>query len=129
MGKRYIEACNNYAKSGLVRYLNNRYVAGVIFCRQAAHAKLLLLTNGDQGRLLVGSGNLNVQGNASGGELFTRYEYGPEATEALPAFLAVRELIEGLVERSYVQGTTVRYIKRPGCTRLPRPPGGRSGTT
>lgn len=111
-GQRYLEACNNYAKSGLVRYLNNRYIAGGIFCRQAAHAKLLLLTNGDQGRLLVGSGNLNVQGYASGGELFTRHEYGPEATETLPAFLAVRELIEGLVEREYVQGTAVRYIKR-----------------
>jgi hypothetical protein len=128
-GQRYLEACNNYAKSGLVRYLNNRYVAGGIFCPQAAHAKLLLLTNSDQGRLLVGSGNLNVQGYASGGELFTQYEYGPETTEALPAFLAVRELIEGLVERAYVQGTAVRYIKRPGCSRLPIPPGGRSGTT
>lgn len=111
-GQRYLEACNNYAKSGLVRYLNNRYVAGGIFCHQAAHAKLLLLANGDQGRLLVGSGNLNVQGYASGGELFTRYEYGPEATEALPAFLAVRELIEELVDKAYVQGTAVRYIKR-----------------
>ena len=29
----------------------------------------------ERGRLLVGSGNLGIQGYASGGELFTRYEY------------------------------------------------------
>ena len=74
-GQCYLEACANYARSGLVRHLNQRYVAEGIFAPHAAHAKFILLTNSERGRLLVGSGNLGWQGYASGGELFTQYEY------------------------------------------------------
>jgi hypothetical protein len=72
------------------------------YTRRAAHAKLILLANAQRGRLLVGSGNLNLRGYASGGELFTQYEYSADAPEDLNAFLAARELIEGLVQRRYV---------------------------
>lgn len=101
-GQCYLEACANYARSGLARHLNQRYVAEGIFTPRAAHAKLILLTNPERGRLLVGSGNLGWQGYASGGELFTQYEYSADAPEALKAFLATRELVDELVARRYI---------------------------
>ncbi len=110
-GRRYLEACASYARGGLVRYLNQRYVAEGIFAPRAAHAKLILLTNPERGRLLVGSGNLNWQGYASGGELFTQYEYTADAPAGLNAFLAVRELIEGLVERRYISAPAEKRIR------------------
>ena len=110
-GRQYLEACANYARSGLVRHLNQQYVAEGIFAPRAAHAKLILLTNPEQGRLLVGSGNLRWQGYASGGELFTQYEYSPNAPEALNAFLAVRELVEDLAKRRYIGAQAERRIR------------------
>ncbi len=110
-GQRYLEACENYAQGGLVRHLNQQYVTEGIFTEYAAHAKLILLTSPDQGRLLVGSGNLGWQGYASGGELFTQYEYGTKDTvqpEALNAFLAVREFVQALFDRGYISGSSAR---------------------
>lgn len=99
-GPHYLEECASYARSGLIRLMNTRYVAEGIFCDHAAHAKLILLTNSKQGRLLIGSGNLNMQGYASGGELFTQYEYSEKDTTTLPAFLTIREFVNGLMEKN-----------------------------
>jgi hypothetical protein len=110
-GHRYLEACATYARTGLVRHLNQRYVAEGIFAPRAAHAKLILLTNAERGRLLVGSGNLGWQGYASGGELFTQYEYSPDDPQTLNAFLAVHELVEGLVAHQYVGPPVVKRIR------------------
>ncbi|GIK37991.1 MAG: hypothetical protein BroJett011_18240 [Chloroflexota bacterium] len=110
-GQRYLEACLNYTQGGIVRHLNQQYVAEGIFTSHAAHAKLVLLTNAEQGRLLVGSGNLSQQGYASGGELFTRYEYQAKETdqaETLNAFLTVRELIERLLSLGYINSASAR---------------------
>jgi len=101
-GRRYLDACSGYARSGVVRHLNQRYVAEGIYTPRAAHAKLILLANAEQGRLLVGSGNLGWQGYASGGEMFTEYAYSANDPESLPAFVAVRELVEDLTARGYV---------------------------
>lgn len=109
-GQCYLEACANYARSGLARHLNQRYVAEGIFTPRAAHAKLILLTNPERGRLLVGSGNLGWQGYASGGELFTQYEYSADAPEALNAFLATRELVDELVARRYISAPAEKRI-------------------
>ena len=112
-GRMHLESCAGYAsESGLVRYMNQRYIAEGIFSPQAAHAKLVLLTNPEKGRLLVGSGNLNQQGCASGGEMFTQYDYGPDDDSALNAFLTVLELIEGLLSRGYLTIPAVRQVKR-----------------
>lgn len=111
-GTHYLEACANYAHSGLIRSMNIRYIVEGIFCPQAAHAKLILLTNAKQGRLLVGSGNLSMQGYASGGELFTQYEYSEEDATYLSAFLSVRDFVNSLLEDNLVHGTARRYIKR-----------------
>jgi hypothetical protein len=110
-GRRYQDACANYAHGGLVRHLNQSYVAEGVYAPRPAHAKLILLTNPEQGRLLVGSGNLSWQGYASGGELFTQYEYNADEPETLNAFLAVRELTEDLVERRCISAPAERRIR------------------
>ncbi len=111
-GRQYLEASANYAQSGLVRYMNQRYVAEGIFSPRAAHAKLIMLTHPEQGRLFVGSGNLGLQGYASPGELFTQYEYSPEQTETLAAFLSGVDLVKRLIAKGYVSETVSRHIDR-----------------
>jgi hypothetical protein len=113
-GRQYLQKSEDYAQQkGLVQYLNQSYVAAGIFGPHAytsAHAKLILLTHPEHGRLLVGSGNLHWQGYASGGELFTAYEYTPEFPQTLPAFLAVREMLDMLIQQGAVEGTAARHI-------------------
>jgi hypothetical protein len=112
-GQHYLEACALYArKEGLVNHLNQSYVAAGIFGPRRAHAKLILLTSAEQGRLLVGSGNLGWQGYASGGEMFTLYEYSATHNKALPAFLAVHELVDGLTYSHYLNATVERRLER-----------------
>src|SRR5688572_16049294 len=55
----YLGACDHSALSGLVRHANRRYVAEPILRGARSHAKVILLTAPDAGRLLVGSGNLS----------------------------------------------------------------------
>jgi len=110
-GQRFLESCQSFAQGDLIRHLNHQYVAEGIFTHNAAHAKLVLLTNPEGGRLLVGSGNLGWQGYASGGELFTHYEYtikDPDAGERLNPFLAAWEFVQELVTRGYVTGHSAR---------------------
>lgn len=111
-GEKYLEACANYAESGLVRHMNQRYLAEGIFSPRAAHAKLIMLTNAEQGRLLVGSGNLGLQGYASPGEMFTRYEYSIEQQATLPAFRSAVELVEGLSNHDFVSNAATSYFRR-----------------
>lgn len=114
-GQQYIQASKDYAQQqGLVRHMNQLYVVAGVFGQYAyspMHAKLILLTNAQHGRLLVGSGNLHWQGYASGGELFTNYEFGLNTPESLPAFLAVRELIDALIQRGSIGITAHRRIE------------------
>jgi hypothetical protein len=110
-GQRYLESCAVYARGGLVRHLNQRYIAEGIFVPHAAHAKAIMLANPERGRLLIGSGNLGWQGYASGGELFTQYEYSADHPQALNAFLAVRELVDGLLACRYVSPSAARRIR------------------
>src|SRR5215218_3994911 len=70
-GKTLLDTCADLAeRPEAIIHLNRHYVADGIFGPPAAHAKLVLLTTSERGRLLVGSGNLGWQGFASGGELF-----------------------------------------------------------
>ena len=109
-GYHYLNALESNASNRLARYLNQRYVFDGIFSPLSAHAKLILLTNNDAGRLLVGSGNLNMQGYASGGELFTQYEYSKDHSQALPAFLTARDLLESLISKRFISSTAIRHI-------------------
>lgn len=124
----FLESCGHYAEAGLIRQLNQQYVVEGILSRHAAHAKLILLTNAKRGRLLVGSGNLSWQGYASGGELFSRYEYNADKDNqpnTLNAFSGVREFLETLLKQGYIQGLTAQkriaylFEKTPWLYRAP----------
>jgi hypothetical protein len=110
-GRQFLEACKGYSQSGLLRHLNQRYIAEGVFAPHAAHAKAILLVSADKGRLLVGSGNLSLSGYASGGELFTQYDYGPDVPDALPAFLAVWDLVKLLNGRGYLGAVAQRHLQ------------------
>ena len=110
-GRLFLDECERYAEGNTVRYLNQRYVAEGIHTPQSAHAKFILLTNSERGRLLVGSGNLSLGGYAGGGELFTVYEYSPDDTSSLGAFVTVRQLVEDLIDSGYVAGTATDHVQ------------------
>lgn len=110
-GNRLIEISKSLAETGLARYINQTYILDGIFTSNAAHAKLVLLTNSEEGRLLVGSGNLSMQGYASGGELFTVYDYSREHSETLAVFISIRNFLEKLIEKYLIGPTTIRHIE------------------
>lgn len=110
-GQEFLTACKGYTETGIVHLLNQQYIAEGIFSPHRAHAKAILLTNAKQGRLLVGSGNLGLQGYAGGGELFTQYEYNDGNTESLGAFIAIRELVERIIKRGYILGPARERIR------------------
>lgn len=101
-GHRFLQSSADWARDGTVRHLNQLYLGAGIFTPQAAHAKLILLTNEEAGRLLVGSGNLSISGYASGGEVFSQYEYNHSETDSLSAFVTIREFINELLQRDLV---------------------------
>jgi hypothetical protein len=110
-GEQYIKALENCARNRLAHYLNQKYIFDGIFVSHAAHAKCILLTSHEEGRLIVGSGNLGMQGYASGGEIFVQYEYSREKTEYLPAFLSIKEYVDHLIAKEYIGPTAIRHIQ------------------
>lgn len=109
-GQKFLQACERYEKDGRVRSLNQRYIAEGIYTSNSAHAKIILLTTRDAGKLLVGSGNLG-QGYTSGGELFTLYEYSAKDASQLSAFQSVWNIIDTVLERGMVGGAAVRALR------------------
>ena len=110
--KTYLGSCDHFADSGLVRYANSQYVAEPILRRPSSHAKLVLLTSTEAGWLAVGSGNVSMQGFASGGELFTAYTYTNEDEASLAEFVAVRELLERFRDRDLLTRTAAWHVDR-----------------
>ncbi len=110
--KTYLGSCDHFADSGLVRHANSQYVAEPILRRPSSHAKLLLLTTTEAGWLAVGSGNVSMQGFASGGELFTTYTYAAEDEANLPEFVAVGELLERIRDRDLLTRTAAWHVDR-----------------
>lgn len=108
--KTYLTSCDHFAESGLVRYANSQYVAEPILRRPSSHAKLVLLTGTDAGWLALGSGNVSIQGFASGGELFTAYTYTAEDEAALAEFVAVRQLLERFRENDLLTRTAAWHV-------------------
>jgi hypothetical protein len=109
-GQKFLKACERYEKDGRVRSLNQRYIAEGIYLPNSAHAKIILLTTRESGKLLVGSGNLG-QGYTSGGELFTLYEYSTKDTSQLSAFQSVWNLVDTLLKRDMVGGAAVQSLR------------------
>jgi hypothetical protein len=106
-GRHYLEACDRFAAGGFIRLMNQHYVADGIYSGRGNHAKMILLVSEEAGRLLVGSGNLSWQGLASGGELFSKYEYPSDDDAHSSGFAVVRDLLQTLTDRGYV-GDLVR---------------------
>ena len=115
----YLASCDHYADSGLVQHANRRYVAEPILRRAPSHGKVVLLTAADAGRLLVGSGNVSLQGYGSGGELFTRYEYGGVDHAHLAEFVAVRRAARAAARRRPADPHG-RMARRPAARRARR---------
>jgi len=106
----YLAACDHYAESGLLRHANGRYVAKPILRSARSHAKVILLMALDAGRLLVGSGNLFLQGFGAGGELFTQYECADSDPSCLAEFAAVRALVERLRDGGSLTRTAAWHV-------------------
>lgn len=105
------EAFEEAATSDALRHVNAGYVAGPVSAHGAAHAKFILLTSAQRGRLLVGSGNLTMSGYSGKGEQFTRYDRDEDRGDShLAAFVAVKELVDTMVERSWVDGVTADHL-------------------
>ncbi|MEI7846798.1 MAG: hypothetical protein WCK35_13440, partial [Chloroflexota bacterium] len=110
-GQKFLLACERYARDGLVHSTNQHYVADGVYTSNAVHAKIILLTSQDKGKLLVGSGNLGAQGYTSGGEMFTLYEYNDEHRETLSAFQMVWAMLDTLMTRGLIGGAALRYVQ------------------
>lgn len=108
--QRLLENAAFLAKYQLTRYINHRYIVSGIHVQHAAHAKMILLTHPQKGRLLVGSGNLSADGYASGGEIFIQYEYSNDHPDTLNAFHTVRQMLTALAEREYLGGIAREHI-------------------
>lgn len=110
--KTYLASCDDFADSGLVRHANSQYVAEPILRQQRSHAKVLLLTSSEAGWLAVGSGNVSMQGFASGGELFTDYSYASEDDGSLAEFVAVRLVLERFRDQGLLSRTAAWHVDR-----------------
>jgi hypothetical protein len=108
--RQYFEVCKADYQSGLVRHANQRYVVDGVLSPHAFHAKALFLAKPDIGRLLVGSGNLGWLGYASGGEIFTQYDYKSDDSSSLPTFTAFWNLIMGLNKRDYIGNVANHHL-------------------
>ena len=111
-GNQYLKEMSQCADSGLAHYLNKKYIFDGIFVPHAAHGKFILLTNPDSGKLLVGSGNLGIQGYASGGELFTKYEYDPDKLDKLSAFIGIKNYLDFLIEEKLISDISSQHIQK-----------------
>ena len=80
---------------------NIAYAVSGVTAVRAAHAKLILLAAPGSGLAIIGSGNLTLGGYASQGEQFCVYRYDG-TQDQLPPFTAVRQLLEGLAARGWV---------------------------
>ncbi len=85
-----------------LRRVNRSYVAAPVRSPHAHHPKYILLIGSNEGRLLVGSGNLSIPGYTGPGECFSTYKWSKEEPEHADAFASVRELVEGLVDREWI---------------------------
>lgn len=94
-----------------LRHININYVAAPITNPGSAHAKLILLVDGAGGTLLVGSGNVGIDGYASRGEVFCRYDIAGDSAEHLPEFQAAKQLLDGMLDRGYVDEQSGRHLK------------------
>src|SRR6266545_3912542 len=93
-----------------IRHVNRHYVATPITNAGSAHAKLLLLVDAAGGALLVGSGNLSIDGYASRGEVFYNYDITATDTTYLPEFQAAKDLLDLMAARGYLDSQARQHL-------------------
>ncbi len=94
-----------------LRHINRHYVATPITNERNAHAKLILLVDGSAGTLLVGSGNVGMDGYASRGEVFCRYDITDGDDTYLPEFQAAKDLLDLMVGRGYLDVQARQHLE------------------
>jgi hypothetical protein len=94
-----------------LRMVNRTYLAAPIRHSRAAHAKAILLLGPKSGQLIVGSGNLRLEGYASPGELWHVFGYQDEDARHLPEFVAVRGLIDLMAARELLNPPTIDLLQ------------------
>ena len=95
-----------------LRQVNRTYVLAPIRASGAAHAKLIMLLSEDRGLLAVGSGNLGMNGYASGGECFSRYRWSEDDQDQLGEFLAARGFIDQICEQRLVDPFVRQFVRQ-----------------
>ncbi|MBY3552619.1 phospholipase D-like domain-containing protein [Modestobacter lapidis] len=93
-----------------LRHINRHYLATPITNVGSAHAKLLLLVDAAGGTLLVGSGNLGIDGYASRGEVFYRYDTTDTNATYLPEFQAAKDLLDLMALRGYLDSQARKHL-------------------
>lgn len=93
-----------------LRHINRHYLATPIANERSAHAKLILLVDASGGTLLVGSGNVGMDGYASRGEVFCRYDITDDDTTYLPEFRAGKDLLDLMASRGYLDTQARRHL-------------------
>lgn len=93
-----------------LRHINRHYLAVPITNERSAHAKLILLVDQAGGSLLVGSGNVSIDGYASRGEAFCRYDITDQDLTYLPEFQAAKELLDLMASRGYLDNQARHHL-------------------
>ncbi len=93
-----------------LRHINRQYLATPITNVGSAHAKLLLLVDAAGGTLLVGSGNLGIDGYASRGEIFFRYDITDTNASYLPEFQAAKDVLDLIALRGYLDSQARQHL-------------------
>jgi len=95
-----------------LRHVNINYLISPIANLRRAHAKLILLTDATGGTLLIGSGNVSIDGYASRGEAFCRYDISGDSTTHLGAFQAAKDFLDTMAARGYLDAQAIQHIER-----------------
>lgn len=104
---------NDAAQTGqCLSHANRSYLAAPVRNARASHAKAVLLTTKTDGRLLVGSGNLSLDGYATRGELWYVYAYTDSEPKHLPQFAAVRALLDGISDRGWLDPPAAELLQQ-----------------
>ena len=93
-----------------LRHVNINYLVSPITNPRRAHAKLILLTDATGGTLLIGSGNVSLDGYASRGEAFCRYDISADDTAHLGAFQAAKDFLDIMAARGYLDAQAIQHL-------------------
>ena len=100
------------ANDSRLRHININYLVAPITNPARAHAKLILLADPTGGTLLVGSGNIGIDGYASRGEVFCRYDVSSDDNEHLAAFHTAKDLLDTMTARHYLDARVSEHLDR-----------------